>query len=186
MTSLAALWLPIILSAVIVFVVSSIIHMLLPWHKNEFPRVPDENALMDAVRPLAIPPGEYMVPRAGSMEALKSPEFIERVNRGPVFILRMMPNGVRSMGPMLGQWFVYLLVVDILTALVAQQALPTGAADHRVFHVVALTSLLGYAMALWQVSIWYARPWRTTIMATVDGIIYAIITGLIFVWLWPK
>ena len=57
---------------------------------------------------------------------------------------------------------------------------------HRVFHVIALTSLLGYAMALWQVSIWYGGPWRTTIMATIDGIIYAIITGLLFVWFWPR
>jgi len=186
MTSLAALWLPIVVSAVIVFIVSSIIHMVLPWHKNEFPRVRDEDALMNAIRPLTIPPGEYMVPRAGSMQAMKSPEFVERVNRGPVLILRMLPNGMRPMGPLLLQWFIYLLVVGILSALVAQQALAAGAEHHRVFHIIALTSFLGYALALWQVSIWHARPWSTTIKATIDGIIYGIITGLIFVWLWPK
>jgi hypothetical protein len=186
MTSLAALWLPIVVSAVVVFIASSIIHMVLPWHKNEFPALPNEDAVMNALRPMTIPPGEYMVPRAGSMEAMKSPEFLERVSRGPVFILRMMPNGMRPMGPMLGQWFVYLLVVDILAALVGQQALPVGALDHRVFHVIALTSFLGYVVALWQQSIWYARPWGTTVKATIDGIIYAIITALIFVWLWPR
>jgi len=31
MTGLHSLWLPILLSAVIVFVVSSVIHMALPW-----------------------------------------------------------------------------------------------------------------------------------------------------------
>jgi hypothetical protein len=186
MTSLAALWLPIVVSAVLVFVVSSVLHMILPWHKNDFPALPQEDAAMNALRPLAIPPGEYMVPRAGSMAALKSPEFLERLNRGPVFILRMMPNGMRSMGPLLGQWFLFLLVVSILAALVAQQALGVGAPSHRVFHVIALSSFLAYGLAYWPLSIWYARPWGTTIKATIDGIIYGIVAGLVFVWLWPK
>jgi len=34
MVSLAALWLPILLAAVFVFIASSIIHMVLPYHKT--------------------------------------------------------------------------------------------------------------------------------------------------------
>ncbi|HEX7420299.1 MAG TPA: hypothetical protein VF505_10460 [Thermoanaerobaculia bacterium] len=37
MTALTALWLPILLSALFVFIVSSIIHMAPLWHKNDFP-----------------------------------------------------------------------------------------------------------------------------------------------------
>jgi hypothetical protein len=67
MTGLAALWLPILLSSVIVFVVSSVIHTVLPWHKNDYPRIPNEEKVMDALRPLAIPPGDYMVPAHRAM-----------------------------------------------------------------------------------------------------------------------
>ena len=63
MTALPALWLPILLSSVIVFVVSSVIHMALPWHKSDYPPIPNEDKVMDALRPFAIPPGDYMVPR---------------------------------------------------------------------------------------------------------------------------
>ena len=61
MVGILALWLPILLSAVIVFVVSSIIHMASPWHKNDYPRMPNEDQVRSALRPLAIPPGDYMV-----------------------------------------------------------------------------------------------------------------------------
>ena len=186
MHSIASLWLPILVSAVAVFVVSSLIHMVLPWHKNDFPRLPNEDAVMDALRPLAIPPGEYLAPRPASREQLRSPEFLERLNRGPVFLLNMMPNGMMMTGKSLGLWFVYLLVVAGFAGSIAWTALAPTAHEHLVFHTVGLTSFMGYSFALWQMSIWYRRPWMTSLKATVDGFIYALITAGIFVWLWPK
>src|SRR5271169_2751707 len=91
MVGLETLWLPILLSSVIVFIVSSIIHMVLPWHKGDYPGVPDEDKLMAALRPLAVPPGDYMVPRASSMQEMRSPEFAAKLQKGPVLILTMMP-----------------------------------------------------------------------------------------------
>ena len=70
MVGLSALWLPILLSAVVVFIVSSIIHMATPWHKGDYLKIPDEDKAMDALRPLAIPPGDYMVPRPSSVQEL--------------------------------------------------------------------------------------------------------------------
>src|SRR5512137_1274254 len=93
MTELSALWLPILLSSIIVFVVSSIVHMVLPWHKGDYPRIPNEDKVMDALRPLAIPPGDYMVPRAGSMKDMKSPEFMDKLKKGPVMVVTMLPGG---------------------------------------------------------------------------------------------
>jgi hypothetical protein len=72
MTWLYTLWLPILLSSVIVFVVSSVIHMVLPWHKSDYPKVPNEERFMDALRPLAVPPGDYMVPRPSSTQEMRS------------------------------------------------------------------------------------------------------------------
>ena len=186
MTGLAALWVPILLSAVLVFIASSLIHMASPWHKSDYPRMPNEDAVTDALRPLAIPPGDYMVPRPASMKEMRSPEFLERLNRGPVMVVTVLPNGPGSMGRNLGLWFVYLLVVSFFSAHIAGHSLPPGASPHNVFTMTALIAFIGYSLALWQMSIWYRRAWSTTIKATIDGLIYALITGGMFLWCWPK
>jgi hypothetical protein len=186
MTWLFTLWLPILLSSVVVFVVSSVIHMVLPWHKSDYPEIPNEERFMDALRPLAVPPGDYMVPRPSSTQEMRSPEFAEKMKRGPVMVLTMMPNGPFAMGKNLVLWFVYSAVVEILAAYVAGTALPAGAPYLRVFQFVGVTAFIGYSVALWQMSIWYRRAWRLTIKATVDGLIYALLTAGIFGWLWPQ
>ena len=186
MTWLFTLWLPILLSSVLVFVVSSVIHMVLPWHKSDYPKIPNEERFMDALRPLAVPPGDYMVPRPSSTQEMRSPEFAEKMKRGPVMVLTVMPNGPFAMGQNLVLWFLYSAVVGILAAYVAGTALPAGAPYLRVFQFVGVTAFIGYSVALWQMSIWYRRAWRLTIKATVDGLIYALLTAGIFGWLWPQ
>ena len=186
MTGLAALWLPILLSSVIVFVVSSVIHTVLPWHKNDYPRIPNEEKVMDALRPLAIPPGDYMVPRPASHEQMRSPEFIEKIKRGPVMVVTVMPNGQMSMAKNLVSWFIYIVVVGLCAAYVAGRALPVGASYPHVFRFIGATAFIGYSVALWQMSIWYQRAWSTTIKATIDGLIYALLTAGTFGWLWPR
>src|SRR6267378_4486611 len=162
MTGLSALWLPILLSSVIVFVASLVIHMALPWwHKSDYPNVPNEDKLRDALRPLAVPPGDYMVPRPSNMQEMRSPEFSEKMKKGPVVMLTVIPNGPPSMTKSLVLWFVYSALV--------------GA-----------TAFIAYAAALWQMSIWYHRAWGTTIRSTVDGLIYALLTAGTFGWLWPR
>ena len=186
MTGLHLLWLPILLSPVIVFVVSSIIHMALPWHKSDYPKVPNEDRVMDALRPFAIPPGDYMIPRPSSREDMRSPEFTEKMRKGPVMMLTVMPNGPMSMVKNLVLWFLYSVVVGLLAAYVAGRALPVGADYLRVFRFVGVTAFVGYSLALWQMSIWYRRAWSATIKATVDGLIYALLTAGTFGWLWPR
>jgi hypothetical protein len=189
MTGLFALWLPIVLSAVIVFVVSSVIHMMTPWHKSDYPKLPNEDRVMDALRPLAIPPGDYMVPRPSSREEMKSPAFAEKMKRGPMMMLTVFPTPKTSPPPMgrsLALWFLYSVVVGIFAAYVAGRALPPGARYLSVFRFAGVTAFVGYALALWQLSIWYRRAWSTTIKATVDGLIYALLTAGTFGWLWPR
>jgi hypothetical protein len=186
MTELSLLWLPVLLSAAIVFVVSSVIHMLSPWHKSDYPQVPNEDKLRDAVRPLGIPPGDYMVPRAASREELRTPEFAAKMKAGPVMMLTVMPNGPWSMGRNLGLWFLYSIVVGVLAAYVSGRALAVGAPYLQVFRFIGTTAFIGYSVALWQMSIWYRRAWSTTIKATVDGLIYSLLTAGVFGWLWPR
>ena len=186
MVGLSALWLPILLSAVIVFVVSSIIHMATPWHKGDYLKMPNEDEAMDALRPLATPPGDYMVPRPSSMQELRSPQFVEKMNKGPVLMLTVMPNGSGAMTKSLVLWFLYSVVVGVFAAYVASRALPVGAPYPRIFQLIGVTAFVGYSVALWQMSIWYRRAWGTTIRATIDGLIYALLTAGVFGWLWPR
>lgn len=186
MTPLPALWLPILLSAVIVFVVSSFIHMALPWHKGDYEAVPEEDRVLDALRPFSIPPGDYMLPNASDMEEMRSAEFAEKMQRGPVAILTVLPSGRTPMGKSLVQWYVYSAVVSLFAAYVTSRALPPGTDYLSVFRFIGTTAFIGYALALWQMSIWYRRGWSLTLKATVDGFLYACLTAGTFGWLWPR
>jgi hypothetical protein len=140
---------------------------------------------MDALRPFALRPGEYMLPRAGDMKAMKSPEFIEKLKRGPVLIMTVLPNGPISMSKSLVQWFIYTVIVGLLAAYVAGRVLAPEAGYLTVFRVAGTTAFIAYAVGLWQQSIWYNRPWSTTLKLTLDGLIYGLLTGGVFGWLWP-
>ncbi|MGH7594486.1 MAG: hypothetical protein ACRELE_11655 [Gemmatimonadales bacterium] len=186
MTALSALWLPILLSAVAVFIVSSVIHMMSPWHKSDFSRLSNEDGVMDALRPFAIAPGEYMMPRPSSAQDMKSAEYLGKRARGPVAMMTVFPSGTVGMGKMLVQWFGYLLVVSLLAAVVSSAAVGATPSDHRIFHFAGVTAFTAYAVAQWPLSIWYGRRWSTTIKVTVDGLIYALLTAAIFAWMWPR
>jgi hypothetical protein len=185
MVPLMSLWLPIVLSAVIVFVVSSIIHMLLGYHANDFARVPAEDAVMDAIRPFNIPPGDYMMPHAGSAGAMKDPQYLEKMNRGPVAIMTVYPTGRPSMGSSLVQWFLYSVLVSLFAGYIASRALGPGAPYLDVFRFVGTVAFAAYALALLQQSIWYKRKWSTTLKSVFDGLIYGLLTAGVFGWLWP-
>ena len=186
MTPLIALWLPIVLSAVIVFIASSIIHMLLNWHAGDFAKLPDEERFRQSVGPLAIPPGDYIVPRVQSMAEMKSPDFVKKCEEGPVVIMTVLPSGIRGMGKSLTLWFLFSLVVSFVAAYVAGRALAPGVRYLEVFRFAGTTAFIAYSLGQWPASIWYGRKWRTTILSTVDGLIYGLLTAGVFGWLWPR
>ncbi len=185
MGSIISLWLPILLAAVLVFVVSFIIHMFLPYHRSDMVKVPSEDEVMDALRKLNISPGDYMIPCAGSREAMRSPEFKEKLNKGPSIIMTVMKSGPTSMGGSLGLWFLYSVVVGIFAAYIAGHALGPGAHFRAVFRYAGCVAFSGYSLALLHDSIWYKRKWRTTFKLMFDGLIYAAVTAAVFGWLWP-
>ena len=185
MTSLVALWLPILLSAVVVFIASSIIHMVLPWHRSDYPKLPNEDKVADALRGFSLTPGDYMLPRAATAKDMSTPEFQEKMKRGPVVILSVLPNGPVSMAPRLLQWFVYCVVVSVFAGYVAGRALGPDASYLRVFQLVGAAAFASYVLALWQMTIWYGRGVSLTVKSTFDGLIYSLLTAGVFGWLWP-
>ena len=186
MVSLMALWLPILVAAVIVFVASSILHMVLPYHHSDFGKLASEDAVMAALRKFNIAPGDYMVPCAGSQKAMNSPEYIDKLKKGPVAVMTVLPSGRPSMGASLVQWFFYCVIVGIFAAYIAGRALGPGANYLSVFRFAGCAAFVGYSLALWQNSIWYKRKWMTTVKSTIDGLIYGLLTAGVFGWLWPR
>jgi len=186
MVSIASLWLPILLSAVFIFFASFLVHMVLPFHRGDFRGVPKEDEVMAALRGFGIPPGDYMVPRAGGPQGMKDPKFIEKHRLGPVIVMTVFPPGPLTMGPQLAQWFGFCLLVGLFSACIAAPALPPGSSYLHVFHLVDSVAFAGYALALLQNSIWYRRSWGSTLRHAADGLLYGLLTAGTFGWLWPR
>jgi len=185
MISISSLWLPILLAAVAVFAVSSIIHMFLGYHWNDLRRLPQQDALLDAVRGLNVAHGDYAVPKCDNMKEMRSPEFKQKMARGP-FMMLTVTSGDMAMGKSLVQWFVYLLAIGVCCAYIAGRELAFGAPYLAVFRITGFAAFMGYAMALPQASIWYRRNWRMTVVTMIDGLVFALLTGGMFGWLWPR
>jgi hypothetical protein len=186
MISIFSLWLPILLSAVVVFVLSALVHMVLGYHANDLHRLPDEDAVADAIRKWNIPAGEYVLPRPANMKDMNTPEFKEKVKKGPGALLTVWEGRNPSMGPFLLQWFVFCLVVSVIAAYVASRALQPGAPYLSVFRFAGATAFCCYAVGGWSDTIWYKRAVSTSLKNTFDGLLFAAFTGGVFGWLWPQ
>ena len=186
MTPFMSLLDPILVSAVAVFILSSIIHMAMPWHKSDYAALPDEDGLMKAMRSFNLPPNDYMMPKPKSGADMKSPEFLAKHAAGPVVIMTVIPSGPWNMGKLMGTWFLFTVVVSGLVALLACTTLAAGADGRAVFHLTALTSFIAYSMGAVPLSIWYHRKWSTTFKNALDSLIYGVAMGYIFAMFWPK
>lgn len=186
MIALLDLWLPILLSAVLVFVASSVIHMLLPIHKGDYEKLPAEDEVLELLRARDLRPGAYMFPMPSSMKEMGSPEMIQRYQRGPVGHMQVRPSGTPQIGKALGQWFAYCIAVAVIAAyVVTRSGLGAGASGVDVFRVTGSAALLGFAFGQASESIWKGQSWGTTCKYFLDGLVYALLTGAAFAWLWP-
>lgn len=185
MVPLTALWLPILVAAVLVFVASYLIHMVLGYHRTDYRKVPSEDAAMDALRSLNLAPGDYHVPHPDSPAAMRTPEFIAKMKKGPVATMTVFPSGDVRMGSRLAQWFGFCLVVGLFAAYLTSRALPAGAPYLAVFRFAGTVAFVGYVLAQWENTIWYNRPWQTNLKNTFDALVYGLLTGGAFGWLWP-
>ena len=186
MVSLSALWLPILLSAVLVFVSSTLIHMVLKYHASDYRVLPNEAAFRAAFRGVDAAPAQYIIPHISDMKQMGSPEHLAKLAEGPVAVLNLRPNGVVGMGKSLGQWFVFSLVVSAVVALIASTVLPVGTRYMMVFHTVGLVAFLGYSAGQMPAAIWMGKPWSIAAKEVLDGLIYGLLTAGTFGWLWPR
>jgi hypothetical protein len=182
---LRSLWIPILVSAALVFVASSISHGVLRLHRWDFRGLPEEGDVIDVLRRTSVPPGDYLFPFPASAEGMKDAGFQERWKRGPIGFLTVMPGGAHPVRTF-ALWFLYGVAVEVLVAFLAVRSLPSGASAAAVFLLTAVAALGFFVLAHWQSSIWYGRDFATTLRFTLDGLVYGLLTGISFSWLWPK
>ena len=186
MVGLTALWLPIVVSSVFVFIALSIIHGFLGWHKADMTAVPGEAKFMEMVRGLSVRPGDYRFPYGNTTAEMTTPEFEEKMKQGPVGVMSIRPSGEINMGKLMGQWFVYSLFIAVFAAYLTGRTRGVGAPYLEVFRVSGTVAFCCYSVAHWQNWIWWGKGTRFTLTHTLDGLIYALVTAGTFGWLWPK
>jgi len=186
MEFLSYTWLPILVSAFLVFLVSSVIHMALPWHKKDLKKLAAEDAICAALRGHNLEPGNYAIPMPESMKDMATPEMQEKYRQGPVGFLTLIPNGPPPMTKSLVQWFIYSLIVSLFAAYIASLGLGRGAEYLMVFRVTGAVAVLGYAFTTYHESMWKGLNWASTFRFLADGLIYGMVTAGTFAWLWPS
>ncbi len=185
MVALAALWLPILLSAVIVFVASSIMHMVLPYHRNDYSQLPDEDKILATLRAAALKRGLYVFPYCTHKD-MKSPALIEKQKQGPVGFLTILPSGPPVLAKFLIQWFAFCLVIGFFVAYLAAHTLAPGTNYLEVFRVVGTAAFLAYGLGNLSNGIWKGQRWSVTIKEVIDGLVFGLLTAGTFGWLWPR
>lgn len=180
-----SLWLPVVVSAVAVFVVSAILHMVLKYHRADYKRLPDEEAVGAALRKDSPAPGLYVIPWCTDAAAMKDPAMQERYRRGPVGLVTLMKTGPPAMGKHLLLWFLFCLLVSFSVAYVLRHALAATDPALLALRIAGVVAFVGYGYGNFQASIWHGQPWSNTVRALIDSVIDALVTAAIFWWLWP-
>jgi len=186
MVSYSQLLIPIVLSAVLVFVASSLIHMVVRWHNPDYRKLTNEDEVRAAIRKGSPAPAQYVIPHCLEGKDAASPEMQRKFQEGPIATLYVKPNGPMKLGPFLGKWFVYCLVVSAVVAYVTKSMLAPGASLTEVFRLAGTSAWLAYAWQGPSDSIWKGQPWSVTAKDFVDGLVYACLTAGAFAWLWPR
>jgi hypothetical protein len=186
MVTLGALWIPIVLSAVLVFILSAIVHMVLRYHASDYSKLPNEDAVRAAIRAGNPRPAQYIIPYCATPKEMESPEMKQKYAEGPIAVLNLKAPGYQGMGPMLFQWFVFTLVVSLFVAYVAAHTVPAGTVYLEVFRVVGSIAFLAYGAGQIPAAIWMGKPWSVALKELFDGLLYGLVTAGTFGWLWPR
>jgi len=186
MNALLSLWLPILLSAVVVFVISSLIHMVFKWHNPEYRGFSNEDAVRDAIRTGNPSPGQYVLPYCKEMKELGTEAMKQKYQEGPVGFVTLTQSGSPNMGKSFVAWFLMSIIVGAIGAFIATQLFGLDPARARAAaKLVGAVTFLSYGMGTIAESVWMGRTWTASAKFLLDAALYGIGSGLVFFWLWP-
>jgi NADH:ubiquinone oxidoreductase subunit 3 (subunit A) len=184
MSELFGLWLPIIAAAAVGHIASAIAWIVMPHHKPEWRRIPNEDQFLDAVRSGKPAPGQYMFPYC-EWSDMKDPEKKARYEAGPHGTLNVW-RGAPNMNRNMFLTFVYFLVANVFIAYITSLALDPGAHYLTVFQIAGTAAIMAYCFASIPNAIWFGKPLRAVCTDLLDGIVYGLLTAGIYGWLWPR
>jgi hypothetical protein len=186
MVSLASLWAPILLSAVLATLAGFVFWIALPFRRRDWNPLPDEAALAESLRRQGAGPGQYAFPFARDPKKRGDPELVRRYESGPVGFLTLARPGVPAMGRGVAWQFAYHVVVGVFVAYLASRTVPAGGDPLEVVRVVGTAATLAYCAAVVPTWIWLARPWSVVWKDLVEGLVVAMLTAGVFVVFWPR
>jgi hypothetical protein len=185
MNTIVSLWLPILLSAVVVFVISSLVHMVLKWHASDYGKLTNEDAVRAAIRAGNPAPGRYVMPQCGDMKDMGSDAMKQKYAEGPVGHLTLLANGQPNMGKYLGMWFLLCVLVSAVAAFLTARLIPMNPGAARgAAKLVGAICFIAYGFGTLQESIWTGRPISQSVKYLVDSALYALGSAMVFYWLW--
>jgi hypothetical protein len=179
--SVLELWLPIVVAAVVCFLASSAIWMLLKWHNSDYNKTEREDEVRAALK--GAKPGFYTVPHCADYAEMAKPEMVEKLAAGPVAYVTVVPNGMPPMGPKMLSMVAYFLFVSVLSAYVVTRTLAPDAEYLAIFRIAGTVAFIANGIAVIPESIWFGRPWTMTAKNLLDALIYGLLTGGVFGWL---
>lgn len=185
MDAIAQLWIPVLATAVLVFVASSLIHMVFKWHSSDYRQLANEDEVRAAVRAASPTPGQYVIPYCADMKEMGNEAMLKKFTEGPIAIVTVRKNGMPSMGTPLLLWFLLNLVLAAIAAVLAMQAYPGKANAHAAGCLAGVVTFLAYGGGSVQLAIWMGKRWGSVAKDMVDCAVFAVITALVFTWLWP-
>lgn len=186
MNALLSLWLPILLSAVTVFVISSLIHMVIKWHASDYTSLPNEDAVRAAIRAGNPAPGRYVIPHCADMKDMGSDAMKQKYAEGPVGHLTLIAPGAPNMGKYLGLWFLWSLAIAVVAGFLASRLIAMDHAHCRAAaKLVFAVTFIAHGFGTVAESIWMGRPWSSSAKHLLDAALYGLGCGAVFCWLWP-
>lgn len=179
--SIPALWLPVLVSAVFAWIASALIWAVLPWHKSDYAKTPDEEGVRAALK--GVKPGFYNIPHCAEQKELQNPEMQRKFAEGPLAFITVLPNGVPAMGRNMALMFVYFLFVGVLCAYFVSRTTGPDSDYLDVFRIAGTVAFIANGVAHIPDSVWFGRPLASTGKSMLDALIYGLLTGGAFGWL---
>lgn len=178
--SVFELWLPILLAGLAVHVASTLAWMVLPHHKPEWQKCGAEDELIDLFESKGVAAGQYLFPFAREPSEMQAEEYKQKVGkcRGTLILWPSPPN----MGANIGLTVAHFMAASFVVGYLASLGVDRGARFLEVFQFATTAGVLTHVFCGLPQVIWFRRR---VAMEVLDGVAYALITGLVFAALWP-
>jgi hypothetical protein len=182
MEFLSELWMPALISAAIVWFASAIMHMVLPHHKGEWKGLPNEEAVLAALKGVA--PGQYTFPHCKDMSEMKDPAFMEKMKNNPNGTITIWAGQV-NMGRNLLLTFLTYVVIGVFVAYVGWHAMKGEQVEYMdVFRLAGAAAFMAHGLGMLTHMVWFQVKGFWTYLF--DNLVFALLTAGVFAWLWPK